>query len=436
MPVGRYNSKCQSVTRWCPELVVIVAPPACHLQASINQINQLADCRQTNFAILKQSWMVKRLHIEFSDGRTAYYPGQTLTGTVILELTDSTVALAVYIVIHGQASASISNDGDITHSSSELYINDKIDLWRALTDKETLSSGTHCFSFSFQLPRGLPSSLEYRGGTSIVTRRTAAIQYRLRAKLVRPHHFNVTTEVKFTVLEYIDTNHPSLMRCLTSENEKLLCCCCCASGPLLLSASIDRVGYCPGETVTITALAENYSQRETMGLRARLVAVTTLSSMSAHVTSREAVSELVTRVRIPPGGKDIWRCRRFEIPPLPPTIHNCRVISRDYYIQVEIGVRKGINLETYFPIVIGSVPFEDPSQITRTIRINSRVHPEGRLRWAVPHQSTIPKTFPQSTLSSNELVHMASANVDRYGSMQWSHTDSHYQIQNAFSPMQ
>ena len=365
--------------------------------------------------------MVRRLRIEFADGRIAYYPGQTLMGTVILELGDSIVAVAVHVVVHGRASASITNDGDVTHSGSELYINHKIDLWSALSDEETLPSGTHCFSFSCQLPRDLPSSFEYKGGTSMGTKRMAAIKYRLTAKLVRPRHFNMTAKTPFTVLEYIDTNHPSLLRCLTSENEKLLCCCCCASGPLLLSASIDRVGYCPGEKVTIMALAENHSQREMTGLRARLVAVTNLSLTSAGVTSRETVSELVSRISIPPGGKDTWRCRRLEIPPLPPTIHTCKVISRDYYIQVEIGVPRGTDLETYFPILIGTVPFEYSSEITRTSSIDSRVHREGRHRWTVPHHSTIPTALPQSILSDNELVNMASATAGSYGSMQWSH---------------
>ena len=61
--------------------------------------------------------------------------------------------------------------------------------------------------------------------------------------------------------EIVDINTAQLTAPLSSSNEKTLCCLFCASGPLALSVSIDRGGYCPGESIAISTAAENHSNR-------------------------------------------------------------------------------------------------------------------------------------------------------------------------------
>ena len=55
------------------------------------------------------------------------------------------------------------------------------------------------------------------------------------------------------------------------ENEKFLCCLCCKSGPLRVTANIDRSGYCPGEGILLNAECENLTNTKMAGIRAKLV---------------------------------------------------------------------------------------------------------------------------------------------------------------------
>lgn len=44
--------------------------------------------------------------------------------------------------------------------------------------------------------------------------------------------------------------------------EKLLGCLCCASGPLTLSANLNRSAFCGGESILVDATVENNTSRD------------------------------------------------------------------------------------------------------------------------------------------------------------------------------
>ncbi|XP_062517269.1 arrestin domain-containing protein 2-like [Corticium candelabrum] len=362
--------------------------------------------------------MARRLRIQLLHGRKVYHPGQALVGTVIIQLRDSIIAHAVHLTVHGMSLASVADVHSSNYNENVTHINHRIDLWTAFDDITVLPMGHHSFHFSYCLPLQLPSSIEFHESSSFITSKVGTIRYWLTATVNRPRHFNLQTKLPFTVIEYIDVNDASLLHSMMSENEKTLCCCCCASGPLVLTASVDRMGYCPGEKATISTIAENVGNRRVTGLRARLIAATTLSLTLKETTSLTTVSVLEERP-IPPRHTIMWQQKKLTIPPLPPTNLKCRMISRDYYIQVELIVAKGINLETYFPIVVGSVPFKQTSEIKKTICIDSTVPKESRQRWPIPLTSSVPTTVPQLTVWNNPLVDMAGNDQGTYGSMQW-----------------
>uniref|UniRef100_A0A0E9RPI8 Arrestin C-terminal-like domain-containing protein n=2 Tax=Elopomorpha TaxID=32521 RepID=A0A0E9RPI8_ANGAN len=62
---------------------------------------------------------------------------------------------------------------------------------------------------------------------------------------------------EFTVFEHIDINTPLLLAPQAGTKEKTLCCWFCTSGPISLSAKIERKGYTPGESIQIFAEIEN-----------------------------------------------------------------------------------------------------------------------------------------------------------------------------------
>ena len=88
-----------------------------------------------------------------------------------------------------------------------------------------------------------------------------AIRYLLEARIKRSWRFDHTTEASIPFDEIFDINTRQLTVPLSSSSEKMLCCFCCASGPISLSVTMDRGGYCPGESIAINAETEHHSNR-------------------------------------------------------------------------------------------------------------------------------------------------------------------------------
>ena len=49
---------------------------------------------------------------------------------------------------------------------------------------------------------------------------------------------------------------------------------CCISGPLSTTVYTDRGGYCPGESVGVSAVFSNNSKNEVTGLEIQLIQLT------------------------------------------------------------------------------------------------------------------------------------------------------------------
>ena len=58
-----------------------------------------------------------------------------------------------------------------------------------------------------------------------------------------------------------------------SENRNVGCLCC-VSGPLTVTVYTDRGGYCPGESIGVSAVINNQSNNEILGLEIHLIQVT------------------------------------------------------------------------------------------------------------------------------------------------------------------
>ena len=78
------------------------------------------------------------------------------------------------------------------------------------------------------------------------------ICYSLKASMVRSGlKCNLSTKRIINVNKIVILNNPCLMCPLFKSKEKTLCCLWCASGPLTLSATIDRGAFCPGESISM-----------------------------------------------------------------------------------------------------------------------------------------------------------------------------------------
>jgi hypothetical protein len=307
---------------------------------------------------------LKQFYVIYTDDRQVYYPGQLFAGQVFLEISEPVDTRGVRITLHGEAyvhwtehHSSGQSSHTVSYSDREKYIDQCITLWGKEEGDKTgpnpsLPPGIHSFPFSFQLPTGLPSSFERSSNFR------AHVRYWVQAVVDRPWKFDYKTKRPFTVIEYIDINNPVFLSPVRSENDKHLCCLCCKSGPLSLQASIDRAGYCPGESVMVSATAENLTNREMNGIRAQLLSVTNVVARGHRRSDRKVVCEVMGQ-QLPVRVTDRWQSRPLVIPPTLPTIHSCRIIAHSYFIQVCVVVPRGINLKVHFPVMIGTVPLRE-----------------------------------------------------------------------------
>ena len=134
------------------------------------------------------------------------------------------------------------------------------------------------------------------------------------------------------VIEYIDINDPRLLVCtrtvpMWSDIDKTLCCLCCESGPLTLYASVDRVGYCPGESVIISVTAENLTGRVLQGIRAQLISETRRFASGR----RSCISQVICKTMGEPilaGETGMWVSKLFPLPFRPARLFNEPIIYK------------------------------------------------------------------------------------------------------------
>ncbi|KAM4720599.1 arrestin domain-containing protein 3-like [Anableps anableps] len=224
-----------------------------------------------------------------------------------------------------------------------------------------LHSGLHEFAFSFNLPQmALATSFEGKHGS---------VRYWVKAELHRPWLLPVKVKKEFIVFEHIDINTPLLLAPQAGTKEKTLCCWFCASGPISLSAKIERKGYTPGESIQIFAEVENCSSRVVVPK----AALYQTQTFFAKGKGRQ-IQQLVSNLRGEPlqqGKSQSWEGKLLKIPPVSPSILDCPIIRVEYALMVYVDIPGGLNLSLSLPLVIGTIPLHTCATRTSSISSNS-----------------------------------------------------------------
>lgn len=220
-----------------------------------------------------------------------------------------------------------------------------------------LHTGLHEFAFSFNLPQmALATSFEGKHGS---------VKYWVKAELHRPWLLPVRAKKEFIVFEHIDINTPLLLAPQAGTKEKTLCCWFCASGPISLSAKIERKGYTPGESIQIFAEVENCSSRVVVP-KAALYQTQTFYAKGKG----KEIQQLVSNLRGDPlaqGKSQSWEGKMLKIPPVSPSILDCPIIKVEYALVVYVDVPGGLNLSLSLPLVIGTIPLHASASRTNSI---------------------------------------------------------------------
>uniref|UniRef100_A0A4W3JB75 Arrestin domain containing 3a n=1 Tax=Callorhinchus milii TaxID=7868 RepID=A0A4W3JB75_CALMI len=181
--------------------------------------------------------------------------GDLVSGRVIMELSDEIKVKSLKIHAKGHAKVSWTvrkKKGSKTHSRvyhqeveylnhKEVLIGHGVDDDNSEEDLTTIHSGRHEYPFSFELPQ-TPLATSFEG-------KYGSVRYWVKAELHRPWMLVMKMKKEFTVFEHIDINTPLLLSPQAGTKEKTLCCWFCSSGPISLSAKIERKGYTPGKNL-------------------------------------------------------------------------------------------------------------------------------------------------------------------------------------------
>ncbi|KAI4820388.1 hypothetical protein KUCAC02_028368 [Chaenocephalus aceratus] len=258
--------------------------------------------------------------------------GDCVSGRVIIEVTGEIRVKS--LKIHAKGFAKVrwtesrnagSNTAYTQNYTEEVeYLNHKDILIGHERDDDnseegltTILSGRHEYAFSFELPQTpLATSFEGKHGS---------VRY--------------WTKKEFTVFEHIDINTPLLLSPQAGTKDKTLCCWFCTSGPISLSAKIERKGYTPrktsidlsstisisvGESIQIFAEIENCSSRMVVPK----AAIYQSQTFYAKGKMKE-VKQLVANLRgesLSSGKTETWNGKMLKIPPVSPSILDCSII--------------------------------------------------------------------------------------------------------------
>uniref|UniRef100_A0A8R1I1J1 Arrestin_N domain-containing protein n=1 Tax=Caenorhabditis japonica TaxID=281687 RepID=A0A8R1I1J1_CAEJA len=153
------------------------------------------------------------LRIEFDNPQAVYFPGQAVTGKVILKTQESIKARFMKICIQGDASTKWqehehhhrtdsqgrrdSLNEHVNYGSTINYLTGESTVWSSSDGTNKIQPGVSIFPFAFSLPTNCPPSFEGCHGH---------IKYSVHVELDRPWKWNKHTHQLFTVVPAYDLN--------------------------------------------------------------------------------------------------------------------------------------------------------------------------------------------------------------------------------------
>ncbi|XP_075300077.1 arrestin domain-containing protein 2 isoform X2 [Opisthocomus hoazin] len=340
---------------------------------------------------------VRSLAVELEAGRAwgAYGSGELLHGRVRLELRGALRLRALEVcargraVVHWLESRSVGlNAVYRDYTAYQTFLYRRCQLIADNGEVTVLQAGRHEFPFTFQLPESLATSFEGKHGS---------VRYWVKAKLHRPWSTVKKVKKEFTVIEPIDINTPALLAPQAGAKEKLARAWYCNRGQVSVTAKIDRKGYTPGEVIPIFAEIDNCTSRAVVP-KAAIVQTQTFIARGTKKQKKSVVTSIVGD-SIAAGKREVWHGRALKIPPVGPSILQCRIIQVEYSLKVCVDIPGTSKLLLELPLVIGTIPLHPFGSRTSSVSSQYSVN----LEWlsTIPEQPEAPPEY-SAVVSSPE----------------------------------
>ncbi|XP_070504688.1 arrestin domain-containing protein 2-like [Chironomus tepperi] len=304
-----------------------------------------------------------------------FYAGSLLEGTVEIHLTECVKINAIICKIIGFAKCEwnidISRYNLQKYSSRVDYLNHKIAIIDPSSDGIELTSSLNNFDFSFELPSSLPTSFKSKYGM---------IKYKIQVdlKFESLSKSEMFFELPFIVICPINLNEiaPGLKDPVRQELSKSFNFNI-ASSDINLVAVIPQGGYVVGQSIEVLIQVENLGKTRVKYLKISLKKVVLLTSLKPKnqqkKVSENEVKEVIYHEIPPKTNRDFLRA--ISIPPVPPNIENCEIISVTYELRIKaktIGWNKSPVLK--IPIKIGTIPI-----MNQNVLLEDSWHKKGAL---------------------------------------------------------
>ncbi|XP_028672512.1 arrestin domain-containing protein 2 isoform X2 [Erpetoichthys calabaricus] len=342
------------------------------------------------------------VHLDGGDD-AVFRRGEPLTGEVVLELARPIRVRSLSVTVRGDATVHWLENRSVgmnivynDYSDSDNYFKKRRHLIREDNNEpKVLQAGRHEFPFSFQLPEDtLVTSFEGKHGS---------IRYAVKVKLHRPWCTVKKIKQEFTVIEPIDINTPALLAPQAGAKEKMARLLYRNIGQVSLTAKIDRKGYTPGEMIPIFAEFYNSTYRSVVPK----AFITQTQTFIARGTMKQKKSVVATLNGDTIGAKkrDTWHGRAIKIPPVGPSILQCRIIRVEYNLRVCVHVPGTSKLSLELPLVIGTIPLHPFGSRTSSVSSQYSVNLEW-LRMAIPEQPEPPPDYSAIVSDEEAEQHM------------------------------
>ena len=296
----------------------------------------------------------------------AFYSGSTIKGNLLLDVNEPRSYKYVSIKFLGRSyvhweehrtetSGNQRRNVVYKYTSEQSYADQDLMLWTCQQSPDgKLGAAEYSWPFSFQIHPLAPSSLEGTVGN---------IRYWLEARVgTGILKFDHVVEVKLPVLQLVRLTDPRLLLPERFEAEKTLCCLCCASGPITLTASVPKTGFCLRESFSLHASVENGGNRQ-VTLEASICQLVLYHAQNHQRSSRKTLARYESDPIEPQASRE-WD-PTIEIP-MTEIIHegSCENIEIQYSLVVAAKIPQALDLNRSIPLQLGncSVQQQDGGQ--------------------------------------------------------------------------
>lgn len=307
--------------------------------------------------------------ILFDNSNLLFFPGQFLSGRVIIEVEDDMPAMGLFFHVVGEGVVNMAGRTEAI-TDKENYIDFRLRLLgEPGSEAVLLSAGIHSFPFKLGLPLGLPSTFLGKHGW---------VQYFTKAALREENGLVHKNQQVFIIMNPIDLNlePPILAQPFHCEIEHKIGLTCLSSGPVTCRVRLDRGGYVPGESISIWATITNNSRVTIKGTRASLTETIQYITRSKCIETETRELSSLSRGKIQPFQGDDWKNEKLFVPPLPPTnLRGCHLIRIQYdvfFVVSPSNLEKSIKLQ--LPIMLATYPLRNEDGTLR-VRKNKQEYP-------------------------------------------------------------